>query len=77
MAFRNKDFKLLAEVYENIAKILPNIGDIVTKKDVDTDGIKQHVVVGIEPQGIWIYPVVNPDYETQKAQLVFTKEINF
>jgi hypothetical protein len=58
-------------------KILPKIGEIVTKKEAQENDRKEYVVVGIEPQGIWIYPLGNTDFASTKAELVFTKEINF
>lgn len=86
-----KDHELLAEAYGEIAKhkpIIPKIGDIVMKADVnnlakraqrtlDKQPLddKEYVVVGVVSEGVWIYPLGNTDYENTTPELVFTREL--
>jgi hypothetical protein len=83
MKLKDQSTKNLSEAYLKIIessisqRILPKVGEIVTKKEGSEDDRKEYVVVGIEPQGIWIYPLGNVDYASAKAELVFTREINF
>jgi hypothetical protein len=83
MKLNDQSTKNLSEAYLKIIesavsqRILPKLGDLVTKKESQEDDKKEYVVVGIEPQGIWIYPLGNIDYTSTKAELVFTREINF
>lgn len=87
----SSDQKLLAEAYGEITKqkpIIPKIGDIVMKSDVNNlakraartldkqpHDDKEYVVVGVVSQGVWIYPLGNIDYENTTPELVFTREL--
>ena len=77
----NRDSKMLAEAYDDVqqSRIMPQIGEIVTKasdrRDDRRDDRKEYVVVGVVPQGIWVYPTGNVDYENTTPELMFTKEL--
>jgi len=67
----------LAEAYDDVQRprIMPLVGEIVTKSSDRRDDRKEYVVVGVVPQGIWIYPTGDVDYENTTPELMFTKEL--